>query len=248
MSDFITRLAQRQLGQIATVMPRLPEVFAPLATPVLSPSVEDISVAAAAPLQSNSQPTKATNTILEIDSVVAAASSKPASARLAVSPEIAVNQVAGRDAIDEPHATSSVKSSRTDIASVLLPSSIPTMSMERPSPRPTESARDHLMPENTVAPVFTASAVSDQPARLITVDGGPSITAPPRLESQRSNRGGIVEPERSAAAAEPPIEVTIGRIEVTAVQQSAPAKRAPAPRKPAMSLDDYLARRQRRQS
>lgn len=248
MSDFITRLAQRQLGQIASVMPRLPAMFAPLTTPVLLPNVEDISAAAAAPLQSNSQPTPVMNKTVAPDTVAAIATSNSASARLAGSAEIAVNQDAGRDAIDEPHATSSVKSSRTDIASVLLPSSIPTMSMERPSPRRAESAPDHLMPENTVAPVFTASAVSDQPPRLITVDGGPSITAPPRLESQRSNRDGIVEPERSAAAAEPPIEVTIGRIEVTAVQQSAPAKRAPAPRKPAMSLDDYLARRQRRQS
>jgi len=47
---------------------------------------------------------------------------------------------------------------------------------------------------------------------------------------------------------EPPVQVTIGRIEVTALTQVAPPKRAAAPRKPAMSLDDYLARRQRRES
>jgi hypothetical protein len=46
----------------------------------------------------------------------------------------------------------------------------------------------------------------------------------------------------------PPVQVTIGRIEVTALTQAAPAKRPAAPRKPAMSLDDYLARRQGRQS
>jgi hypothetical protein len=53
---------------------------------------------------------------------------------------------------------------------------------------------------------------------------------------------------RTMDAAEPPIHVTIGRIEVTAMTQAAPAKRLTAPGKPAMSLDDYLARRQRRES
>jgi hypothetical protein len=46
----------------------------------------------------------------------------------------------------------------------------------------------------------------------------------------------------------PPVQVTIGRIEVTALTQAAPANRPAAPRKLAMSLDDYLARRQGRQS
>jgi hypothetical protein len=44
---------------------------------------------------------------------------------------------------------------------------------------------------------------------------------------------------------ENPVHVTIGRIEVTAMTAATPAKRAPA-RKQTMSLDDYLARRQRR--
>ena len=30
MSDFLTRLAQRQLGQIASVEPRVPELYAPV--------------------------------------------------------------------------------------------------------------------------------------------------------------------------------------------------------------------------
>lgn len=252
MSDFITRLAQRQLGQIAAVMPRLPEVFAPQTAPMLPPGVEEIPAAPAAPLQSVSQPTPVTNTMLEPGFVAttAAATPKSASARLAVSPEIAATRDAGHKVIDEPHATFSVASSRPEIAPVLLPSSIPTITTERHSPQRREPTRNYPVSEKTEAPALAASAASDQPPHLITVERRASIiiTAPPRIEPQRNNRGGMVMPERSSADGEPPIQVTIGRIEVTAVQQAAPVKRAPAPRKPAMSLDDYLARRQRRES
>jgi hypothetical protein len=63
-----------------------------------------------------------------------------------------------------------------------------------------------------------------------------------------SNRGDLSAREGGASDPEPPIHVTIGRIEVTALTPAAPAKRTVAPRKPAMSLDDYLVRRQRRES
>jgi hypothetical protein len=72
-------------------------------------------------------------------------------------------------------------------------------------------------------------------------------SAPPRLEVTTWNRSEIRGREGAAAAAEPPIHVTIGRIEVTSLTQAALAKRPGAPRKPALSLDDYLARRQGRQ-
>jgi hypothetical protein len=48
-------------------------------------------------------------------------------------------------------------------------------------------------------------------------------------------------------SAEPEVHVNIGRIEVTAVTEAPAQRRAAIPRKPAMSLDDYLARRQRRE-
>ncbi|MDN0075096.1 hypothetical protein QU481_15530 [Crenobacter sp. SG2303] len=41
------------------------------------------------------------------------------------------------------------------------------------------------------------------------------------------------------------VHVTIGRIEVSAVPATAPEKRAPTERRQPMSLDEYLARRQR---
>jgi hypothetical protein len=41
------------------------------------------------------------------------------------------------------------------------------------------------------------------------------------------------------------VHVHIGRIEVSAVHEAAPARRPPAPRPPPMSLDAYLAKRGR---
>jgi hypothetical protein len=62
-----------------------------------------------------------------------------------------------------------------------------------------------------------------------------AIERPPRIVREKS-------PAASAAgAAEPVIEVSIGRIEVRAVTAAAPAR--PAARNSAMSIDDYVAKR-----
>jgi hypothetical protein len=63
----------------------------------------------------------------------------------------------------------------------------------------------------------------------------------------------IPEPRRlrPAGPAEPPVvRITIGRIDVRAIPTATPTeiKDRPAPRKPAMSLEDYLARRNGRRS
>lgn len=253
MSDFITRLAQRQLGQIASVMPRLPEVFAPPAAPALPPSGQDVTAAAAAPLQNNPPPTSVANSWLEPDSVATTTaassnvSSKPAPARLAVAPVIAATRDAGQKALDEPPATFSETSSRPEIVPVRLPSAMPAIANDRSLPLPPESARNYPVSESNEVLALAPSGVSAEPPSLITVERS-AVPAPPRLASQRHNRGGVAVLERGGADREPPIQVNIGRIEVTAVQQAAPPKRAPTPRKPAMSLDEYLARRQRRES
>ena len=85
---------------------------------------------------------------------------------------------------------------------------------------------------------------------------------PPRLVEQRASGHTVTSKRRTSlpgqapprlapdhlqhearGAAQPPVHVTIGRIEVTAVT-AAPATRGIA-RKPSMSLDDYLARQRR---
>ena len=51
------------------------------------------------------------------------------------------------------------------------------------------------------------------------------------------------DPVSLVAITPPPVRVTIGRIEVTALTEAAPSKRVAAERKPKIPLDEYLARR-----
>jgi hypothetical protein len=117
----------------------------------------------------------------------------------------------------------------------------------------------------TEEPSFVKSAVSSADAQSIVFSGktdpvsiGRSANgmvsesrrpperpnAPPSLAAPRQ----AVSPRRDTPdVSEPPVYVTIDRIEVTAVTASPPPKRMPSPRRPTMSLEDYLARRQRRE-
>jgi hypothetical protein len=67
------------------------------------------------------------------------------------------------------------------------------------------------------------------------------VSAPPSLLGSQA----LLERSRTAqVSSEPPVQVTIGRIEITALSAPPPARRASQPRKPSMSLQDYLAQRQ----
>jgi hypothetical protein len=100
----------------------------------------------------------------------------------------------------------------------------------------------------TVAPTIVTERVThtervEVVPRLVKQDPSPprAIDAPPSLVAAPVSRG------RSDGAdgdtAEPPVHVSIGRIEVTAVAAAPAPKRKTAPRQPSMSLHDYLARR-----
>jgi hypothetical protein len=74
---------------------------------------------------------------------------------------------------------------------------------------------------------------------------GRSVTAPPSLVSTGFSGKGS-ERLTQGEAEPPPVQVSIGRIEVTAVTSPPLPKRKPASRQPSMSLQDYLSRRQGR--
>ena len=63
-----------------------------------------------------------------------------------------------------------------------------------------------------------------------------ALQARPSMRTQKNVPGKTEAPE---------VHVSIGRIEVTAVQAPAPPKRKPATSRKALSLDDYLAQRGR---
>ena len=112
-------------------------------------------------------------------------------------------------------------------------------------PAPMEKRR-FVAEENTPSPVQHLL-----PVRPLLVERKESVrvAAPQALygirEPAAMPRRATLIRERTMGASEPPVQVTIGRIEVTAATAPAPPQRASLPRKPTMSLDDYLARRQR---
>ena len=71
---------------------------------------------------------------------------------------------------------------------------------------------------------------------------GEAIAVPAHVGSLASLRGSQLPLRQSPRAVEPVVHVTIGRIEVRAVQHSQPAVK-PKSSQPAMSLDDYLRNR-----
>ena len=104
-------------------------------------------------------------------------------------------------------------------------------------------AAPHVTPQ-VVTERLTYTERVEMIPRLVTQENAPvqAITAPPSLITELRAEGRANQMPQDSA--EPPIQVTIGSIEVTAVAAAPAAKRQPAARQPAMSLQDYLARRQ----
>ncbi|AGA89621.1 hypothetical protein Thimo_0782 [Thioflavicoccus mobilis 8321] len=97
-----------------------------------------------------------------------------------------------------------------------------------------------LSPRRAEAAVFAPPSRSPEaPQPLLPVQAGRRSP----IAAERGASAAIALEQGSADAATPEVHVHIGRIEVTAVQEPAPARRAPRRAAPTMSLDDYLARR-----
>ena len=109
---------------------------------------------------------------------------------------------------------------------------------------------EHNTASSSAAPLLPARVNSElvpPPRKNSTVDAlaepETKLTAPPSLSPRRDR---VAERARPPVA-DAPVQVTIGRIEVTALVQAAPSKRAAPARKPTLSLDDYLTRRHGRE-
>lgn len=102
----------------------------------------------------------------------------------------------------------------------------------------------HVEDRDDSAPVPLALRI-ESPPRLVEAHHDmvrSAAAAPPSLASGEV-MGRRTEPTH-AVPPEPPVEVTIGRIEVTAVSTAPDAKRKSGSRRPTMSLEEYLTRRQ----
>lgn len=156
-------------------------------------------------------------------------------------------------ALEEPHRTLAAPISLVAKASAIVSPStqaMPASSSAELSTIPQEKLRtqrglnrQHI--EDPVEQAPSHSAVRMAPPPLVNARHDAvrsSAAAPPSLVPG----GGIgrkMEPNQTAAT-EPAVEVTIGRIELTAVSTAPDTKRKSGARRPAMSLEEYLTRRQ----
>jgi hypothetical protein len=130
------------------------------------------------------------------------------------------------------------------------PSAVVPLSQSPPTPKPKDVSIEPIRPPVTrqqrgdpVNPSRPVEIRSVKPVNLQPVTAAKPVTSPPQTSIDRKRAEAqtkLVSPVSTA----PEIHVTIGRIEVRAINSPAPVQ-AP-PRKPELSLDDYLRTRNQR--
>ena len=240
MSDFLTRLVQRQLGEIKTVEPRLPEVYAPFSSMEPLPLVDAPTTEFTAPAVAEPpQPSLAS-----------------ASTKVNAAPQPPVRErTLNTKAAPRAEKMSQHKSAPGGIAA-------PVSSEATRLVMPKSSESGHNIETASIAgadnfqreslPIVQLSHAADEAGVPVTTSptfvaaaATVLVGAPPRLVATSRDGVAAAQTWQQQVISEPPVHVTIGRIEVTAVTAAPAQKRAAIARKLAMSLDDYLARRQR---
>jgi hypothetical protein len=242
MSDFIARLVQRQWGQIPTIQPRLPSMFAP---------VTEQSEFHVADVPNTQEPFSAQRRgpAVEMERPELQNASGPVGSLLTPHMRlVGAPHAKSQYRVDKPAQQTETLWSRQQTRQVSLQTQPALPASEAVVPLPHNKAL--RTGPSTAGASFKPESMEHLP-RLVESWSEHSRNMPPSMLAPMSLPVSSVSPasaQRSMSqVAEPPVQVTIGRIEVTALTQAAPAKRAAAPRKPGMSLDDYLARRRRRE-
>lgn len=258
MSDFLTRLAQRQFGKIAAIEPRLPGLYAPVAD-ARAVQTGGLDTEYRSDLdreqKTGAMPEESRMPVMSKDPAV------PSNALLSTFREEYHPLVPSRKRTHEhvlPVATESVVEGPENSSRWLRGAHGSTLNPTKPLPVPDPSAalshdpskraisesspmqqRPLVGPdqsEEEMLPRLVQERVSDRSTASHRVN---SLTAPAQL-----THGAGSAQERAGDNTETPVHVTIGRIEVTAVTTPQAQPRPSSPRKPSMSLNDYLARRQ----
>ena len=246
MSDFVTRLVERQNESVTMVQPRTPSMFAPTGSRA---EAADLPVIDSMSPHDDATPTPAARV-------------RPGEQgeNLRTQPQQQEGRWPVPGSMPNPH--SSVPPRRVESAPVTLSQHAPAVVTQAGRDTPPASGIESMTPREQMShqlrgvrsqsiesPVGAAGMLSSAlaaPPPLVNAHhatGRWSAAAPPSLVSGTvvGRRMGSTPPP---ASTEPPVEVTIGRIEVTAVSGAPDQKRKPGSRRPAMSLEDYLTRRQ----
>jgi hypothetical protein len=240
MSDFLTRLALRQLGQIATIEPRVAPLYSTIN------EFGNGSFAGAA------EDSHANNAIGAVDERAKTQASPLPTAHAYITADLArlplaqerVGLPVVRSQLERPHAPTEPLVQTEALATEVSKAGPARSTADRPPTdgyAPGQPETTAALPRNRFPVVQSAREEAAapipllKPARSNSAQSVGSLTPLVRLVGEKPT-GEQVKREEAQ------VHVTIGRIEVSAA--AAPAKRAPAPRKQTMSLDDYLARRQ----
>ncbi|MCS6297247.1 MAG: hypothetical protein H8K09_13525 [Nitrospira sp.] len=248
MNDFLTRLVQRQTGGIPTVRPRTRSMFAPAMdgeSPTLRnlPGVEHISSAEEArrPVTAQGQGADVIRPLPRVrDSRDAVDPTRDGAGTPRSEPQGGLRESLPGPQNIEPATVLNRPAHGAEAATLSNPMA-ELVSKHTPHHSSMPGRRDGQVPVQTR---LHQEAPIDLPPRLVESSGeGRRPTASP-LPSLLSGVMSVDDRERAALdSPEPPIQVTIGRIELTAVSSPAAPKRKAGPRQPSMSLEDYLARR-----
>jgi len=261
MSDFLLRLAQRQLGTIATIEPRSSGLYAPVAgeTAPREPGLgSDHQTAAEVGRKNFSTSGESSVWAPPQYPAVSPESSTgvpPTGQRWPILENAQRTEYPLRNAAQSGAENTPLTNDRQFSAEVppLVPAKL--------------SAARHSM-DGTPEPQRTLAIIESSPLerRRSVAEGKTAFSVQSLLVARKESDGiarrqplyGLKEPAliprrptplqaHTTDSAAPPVHVTIGRIEVTALTAPAPPKRALQPRKQGMSLDDYLARRKGRE-
>ncbi|ULA68040.1 MAG: hypothetical protein LZF62_310114 [Nitrospira sp.] len=248
MSDFLTRLVHRQTGGMPTVRPRTRSMFAP-AMDRESPTLRDLSgmehipaaEVARRPVTAQGQGADVIRPLPRVrDPQDVVDPTRDGAGNSRSEPQGGLRESLPGPQNIEPATVLNRPAHGAEAATLSNPMA-ELVSEHTPHHSSMTGRRNGQMP---VQPRLHQEAPIDLPPRLVESPGeGRRSTASP-LPSLLSgvmsgNSGERAEP----APTESSIQVTIGRIEVTAVSSPAAPKRKAGPRQPSMSLEEYLTRR-----
>lgn len=245
MSDFLTRLVERQAGTASMVQPRRPSMFAPTisrAEPADLPlidspiPVENTPHTPATFIRSRDQEGEGLTHADQEEGRQTMLDSRSAR-RNAAQP-----RRAGSALTPLPRNASTIERPSAPAVPATSPADSLTIPEQRLRQRAGSSGQNMGDPVDSLSVLPEAGAAPPPLVQAHHATGRSSTVAPPSLRSGPVS--GRRTEQNHAAPIEPPVEVTIGRIEVTAVSAAPDTKRKSGSRRPAMSLEDYLTRRQ----
>jgi hypothetical protein len=262
MTDFLTNIVTRNLGAVgatATIRPRLASLFEPIRgevacmemeaeTIVTRPSAGLDRATTEARQPEHRPPPAPANSREGAPATAVKGPLLPSTAPLAPLRDSGSLETAPVERIVEHRESVPVSSHRPDEdsrSSISEPQVTPPVARPRSELQPIR--RELVVPspgrEDSLEPAHHALLVPPRMTGTLAADLRRSLP-PGRTRPQKSSRA-AAEQAPPASSAEPDIHVTIGRIEVRATVENTPA-RPSRPTSSAMSLEEYLRRRNQR--